>query len=257
MLDVLSQHGIRMKKTNLASKAGLNYNVCLRYIQMLNSLGWIEVDSEVSITEVGKGVFAKLLDVSKARATNTGDDNDDDDHDDVCPSNLGDKSIEYSCSSYLSLTQMKPSSSSSSVTEEKQRALQAKKRTANSEEKKKIIMIVDDEEDIAQTYEYFLLAVGYEAKKFIDPRSALNEYVSNPFLYDLLILDIRMQDINGLQLYQSIKAINPACRAIFVSALDAAREVVSVLPGTKPQNIMRKPVSKEQLVSAVKGALAQ
>jgi predicted transcriptional regulator len=51
MLDVLGEHGTKMKKTNLASKAGLNYNVCLRYIQMLNNLRWIEVDPEVSITE--------------------------------------------------------------------------------------------------------------------------------------------------------------------------------------------------------------
>ena len=219
---------------------------------MLDSLGWIEVDSEVNITEVGKGVFAKLVDVSKPTAPNTSDDKDDY----VCPSNLGDKSIEHSRSSYLSLTQVK--SSSSSATDENQRALEAEKRRGNSKEKnKKTIMIVDDEEDVAQTYECFLLGVGYEAKKFIDPRSALHEYISDPFLYDLLILDIRMQDINGLQLYQSIKAINPACRAIFVSALDAAREIVSVLPGTNPQNIMRKPVSKVQLVSAVKGALAQ
>ena len=119
------------------------------------------------------------------------------------------------------------------------------------------IMVVDDEMDIAQTYEHFLSSVGYEVRTFIDSHLALNEYVSNPFRYDLLVLDIRMQGINGLQLYQSIKAINPECKAIFVSALDAATEVVSILPGTKPQDIIRKPVSKEQFVSAVKKALVQ
>jgi two-component SAPR family response regulator len=85
----------------------------------------------------------------------------------------------------------------------------------------------------------------------------LREYVADPFLYDLLILDIRMQNINGLQLYQCIKAINPACRAIFVSALDAASEVVSILPGTRPQDIIKKPVKKQQFVTAVKTALIQ
>ena len=69
MLGVLNEHGRSMKKTNLASKAGLNYNVCLKYILMLNSLGWVEVNSEVSITDIGKGVFAKLLDVSEAIAS--------------------------------------------------------------------------------------------------------------------------------------------------------------------------------------------
>src|SRR5215211_147175 len=68
ILDLLSQQGISMKKTNLASKAGLNYNVCLRYILMLGSLGWIEVNSEVRITDIGKGVFANLIDVSEVIA---------------------------------------------------------------------------------------------------------------------------------------------------------------------------------------------
>jgi CheY-like chemotaxis protein/predicted transcriptional regulator len=242
MLDILNQHG-RKKKTNLASKAGLNYNVCLRYIQMLNSLGWLEVNSEVSITEKGKEVYANLLDISEAIAS-AGD---------VWSSNLGEKRNEYSRSSCISSIQTKLPLSS--VTEEKQTVSDSKQKTGNK--KKKTIMIVDDEEDIAQTYEYYLSSVGYEVRTFIDSRFALQDYISNPFRYDLLVLDIRMQGINGLQLYQSIKAINPECKAIFVSALDAATEVVSILPGTKPRNIIRKPVSKEQFVSAVKTALIQ
>lgn len=250
MLNVLSEHGRRIKKTNLASKAGLNYNVCLRYIQMLNNLGWIEVNAEVSITEEGKTVYAKLLHDFRARASTIG-------VDEVWPSNRGEKSIRYFWSSHIpSTTQAKPAPSSSSImTDDKQTVLENKRKKSNS--KKKTIMIVDDEEDIAKTYKYFLSSVGYEVRTFVDSRSALHEYVSDPSHYDLLVLDIRMQDINGLQLYQSIKAINPECKAIFVSGLDAAREAVSVLPGTKPQDIIRKPVSKEQFVSVVKRALSQ
>jgi CheY-like chemotaxis protein/predicted transcriptional regulator len=242
MLDILIQNG-RKKKTNLASKAGLNYNVCLRYILMLSSLGWVKVNSEVSITEKGKEVYTKLLDISKTIAS-TGED--------VWPSGPVEKHIEDSQSSGISSIQTKLPQSS--LPHDKQIILENKQVIRNN---KKTIMIVDDEEDIAQTYEYFLSSVGYEIRTFIDSRLALHEYVSDPFRYDLLVLDIRMQGINGLQLYQSINAINPACRAIFVSALDAVTEVVSILPGTKPQNIIRKPVSREQFVSVVKAALAQ
>jgi CheY-like chemotaxis protein/predicted transcriptional regulator len=247
MLNVLVQHGRSMKKTNLASKAGLNYNVCLRYILMLSSLRWVEVKSEVRITDIGKGVFANLIDISEVIAS-TGND--------IWPGNQREESIAYSRSSYvLPSTQINPLPASSFVTE-KQSVSQSKQNTGNeNKNKKKTIMIVDDEEDIAQIYKNFLSSVGYQVRTFIDSRSALHEYVSNPFLYDLLILDIRMQEINGLQLYQSIKAINPECRAIFVSCLDAAREVVSILPGMKPRDIIRKPASKEQFVTAVKSAL--
>jgi CheY-like chemotaxis protein/predicted transcriptional regulator len=242
ILNVLNEHGRSMKKTNLSSKAGLNYKVCLRYIRILNSLGWIDVNSEVSITEIGRGVYVKLLDISEGVASTGAD---------VWPKNPGEKSIRYSWSSYISSIQTK---TSSLVMDENQTVSQSKEKIDN---KKGIIMIVDNEEDVALTFDSILSSVGYRVKTFIDSRSALREYVSNPFLYDLLILDIRMQDINGLQLYQSIRAINPECRAIFVSCLDAAREAVSILPGMNPQNLIRKPVSREQLVTAVKTALTQ
>jgi CheY-like chemotaxis protein/predicted transcriptional regulator len=238
MLNVLSEQGTSMKKTNLASRAGLNYNVCLRYVRILDILGWVEVNSEVTITEIGKGVFATLLANSKARANTT--------EGDVCSSNMGAKNNKVSWSSYIS---------SSAMTDDKPALSESRQNTRNT--KKGTIMIVDDEEDIAQTYEYFLSSVGYEIRTFIDARLALHEYVSDPFRYDLLVLDIRMQGLNGLQLYQSIKAINPTSRAIFVSALDAGREVVSILPGMRQQDLMLKPVKREELIAAVKRALVQ
>lgn len=257
ILDVLNQHGRSIKKTNLASKTGLNYNVCLRYILLLGSLGWIEVNSELSITQTGKGVFANLLDLADAIASSS--------RDNIWLSNLGEKTAAYIGSSYIlsssfssSVIQtnppLPPPSPPSSVTE-KQVVSQSEQKTSNKKNKNKTIMIVDDERDVAQTYEYFLSSAGYEARTFSDPRLALREYVSNPFLYDLLVLDIRMQHINGLQLYQSIKAVNPECRAIFASCLEIAREAVSILPGIRPQDIMHKPVSKEQFLTAVKSVL--
>jgi CheY-like chemotaxis protein len=240
MLDVLSKHGTSMKKTNLASRAGLNYNVCLRYVRILDILGWVKVNSEVTITELGKGVLANLLAYSKTRASIPDCD--------VWSSSMAGNNIKHSWSTYMS-------SSSSTMLDDEQTVSESKQKTART--KKKTIMIVDDEEDIAETYKYFLSSVGYDVRTFIDSRSALHEYMSDPLRYDLLILDIRMRDINGLQLYQGIKAINSACRAIFVSALDAGREVVSILPGTKPQDLMLKPVNREELISAVKRALVQ
>ena len=96
ILGVLNEDGASMKKTNLGSKSGVNYNVCLRYILMLSSLGWVDVNSEVSITEMGKGVYAKLLDVSEVIVDSAGDD--------VWQGNLRSKSVIYSGSSYMALS---------------------------------------------------------------------------------------------------------------------------------------------------------
>ena len=57
---------------------------------------------------------------------------------------------------------------------------------------------------------------------FTDPREALVHFAqSNPDYYNLVVMDIRMPNLNGLQLYYRLKAINPDIRIMFVSALDA------------------------------------
>ena len=60
---------------------------------------------------------------------------------------------------------------------------------------------------------------------------ALAHFVNaNPSHYNLAILDIRMPGLNGLQLYYRLKAVNRNIKILFVSALDAVPELVSILP---------------------------
>jgi CheY-like chemotaxis protein len=68
-------------------------------------------------------------------------------------------------------------------------------------------------------------------------------------------MDIRMPSLNGLQLYYRINAVNPNVRVLFVSALNSAEELVSILPGVRVEDVIRKPVQKEQFLHKVKAAL--
>jgi DNA-binding response OmpR family regulator len=66
-----------------------------------------------------------------------------------------------------------------------------------------------------------------------------------------------MPGINGLQLYYKLKAINMAVKIMFVSALDAADELISMLPGVKVDyDIIRKPVNRENFVNKIKSVLS-
>ena len=69
--------------------------------------------------------------------------------------------------------------------------------------------------------------------------------------YDLAIIDIRMPQINGIQLYQILRIINKNIKVLFISALDAAEEVMSTFPEVKPSNIIRKPFSLEYFIEKV------
>jgi two-component system, OmpR family, response regulator ChvI len=120
------------------------------------------------------------------------------------------------------------------------------------------VLLVDDEPDALLTYKTFLTtAEGYNIDAFTDPQEALKHFAQvNPSHYDLAVMDIRMPGLNGLQLYYRLKAMNMSIKVLFLSALDAAAEIVSILPDVRQGDIIRKPIDQEHFVNAVKTALA-
>ena len=120
------------------------------------------------------------------------------------------------------------------------------------------IMVVDDEPDILFTYKSLLSAEGYNVQAFTDPQEALKHFVQLPdpsSYYQLVLLDIRMPRLNGLQLFYRIKAISHNTKIMFCSALDMAEELVSILPDIKYDDIIRKPVEREYFINKINSAL--
>lgn len=120
------------------------------------------------------------------------------------------------------------------------------------------ILVVDDEPDTAFTYKSLLLAEGYNVQVFTDPREALKHFVQLPdpsSYYQLVLLDIRMPRLNGLQLFYRIKAISPNTKILFCSALDIAEELTSILPDITHNHILKKPLKREHFISRVNSVL--
>jgi predicted transcriptional regulator len=63
ILSILHENG-RFNRTNLAGRSGLNYNKCVSYVKLLQSLEWIKIISDdglfVVITEKGTEIIEKL-----------------------------------------------------------------------------------------------------------------------------------------------------------------------------------------------------
>ena len=120
----------------------------------------------------------------------------------------------------------------------------------------KRIILVDDEQDILFTYKIFLEDQDYDVTSFIDPVFALN-YIRNisNFKDLLVILDIRMKNLNGIQSYQQIKSIDPTIKILFITALDILDEFSTIIPGITREHIMKKPVDKKLFTTTVKKLL--
>lgn len=118
------------------------------------------------------------------------------------------------------------------------------------------IILVDDEPDVLYTYEEFLSGQGFNIDPFSDPRKALSRFMEvGPAHYDLAILDIRMDKVNGLQLCKSIRTRNPRIKVLFLTALDAAQEIISLISGVSSRDVLRKPVDRDVLIQTVRSRL--
>jgi two-component system response regulator ChvI len=78
------------------------------------------------------------------------------------------------------------------------------------------ILIVDDEKDILLTLQLILEQNSFNVSLFDNPLAALSNFKTG--LYDLAILDIKMPQMNGFQLYEKIKQIDISTKVCFITA---------------------------------------
>ena len=92
--------------------------------------------------------------------------------------------------------------------------------------------------------------------KIYDSTNALN-YIKDLTYFDnlLVTVDIRMKDLNGFQLHQQIKSIDPTIKLLFVTALDILDELLSIVPGISKEQILKKPVDRKVFTDTVKKLL--
>lgn len=121
------------------------------------------------------------------------------------------------------------------------------------------IILVDDEQDVLYNFKIILSEEGYNVSPFSNTKEAVKHLIdlNNSSHYDLAIIDIRMPELNGIQLYQMLKIINKNIKVLFISALDAADEILSMFPEIGSGNIIRKPVSQGLIVSKVEEIISR
>lgn len=87
---------------------------------------------------------------------------------------------------------------------------------------KRIVSIVDDEIDITDLFNDSLSSKvdGISVLSFNDPTLALEHYTQNKRDYVLIISDMRMPLMTGLELLKKAKQLNPNVRTMLLSAFD-------------------------------------
>ena len=114
------------------------------------------------------------------------------------------------------------------------------------------IVIIDDEIDLLTVYKKALEMSGLVVSSFSDPIMAL-EFKINHSKYSLVMTDICMPSMNGYELINHVKKIDPFVKVIFITAQEVTKlEIMSKLDdGISIDGYISKPVSLEKLNQAV------
>jgi DNA-binding NtrC family response regulator len=93
---------------------------------------------------------------------------------------------------------------------------------------KKIVSIVDNEIDITELFQYAISASihGVSVITFNDSVIALEHFTDNKKNSALVISDLRMPNLNGLELLKKVKQLNPSVRTILISAYEVDEDQV-------------------------------
>jgi DNA-binding response OmpR family regulator len=125
-----------------------------------------------------------------------------------------------------------------------------------SKQQQKRILIIDDEEDIADILRMTLEYNGFNTDTYTDPVLAYRNFRGGQ--YDLVILDVKMPDVDGFNLYQKIRRTDGKVKIIFLTASEYYYEQFRKENGFDEfdqELFLRKPIETEDLVQAIKKLL--
>jgi DNA-binding response OmpR family regulator len=122
--------------------------------------------------------------------------------------------------------------------------------TKISNYKKGKILLIDDEPDIAYLVKVGLERNGFEVDGYTDPILALQNFRRG--LYRLLVLDIKMPKIDGIQLLERIKKEDDKIRVCFFTASEEfASNYKSVLEHSNKFLFVSKPISISKMTKEI------
>ena len=129
-----------------------------------------------------------------------------------------------------------------------------KEKITNNRAFSKTVLIIDDDPDVTMVFGLGLQDEGFDVHTCNDPLEALSQF--RPNFYDLLLIDINMPKMNGIDLSIQILELDTNVKICFITAGDANIEVLRELYPTRSIGCyIKKPITIENLVRRIKSEL--
>jgi DNA-binding response OmpR family regulator len=120
---------------------------------------------------------------------------------------------------------------------------------------KKRILLVDDDPDITTSFSLSLNDTGlFEVETYNDSVEALSNFKANS--YDFVLLDIKMPNMSGFELYDKIRKLDGRVKVCFISALDPnSDELIDHFLSLTIDCFIPKPIEVRELVNRIQTEL--
>ncbi|HAR97384.1 MAG TPA: Fis family transcriptional regulator, partial [Syntrophus sp. (in: bacteria)] len=114
------------------------------------------------------------------------------------------------------------------------------------------ILVIDDDRSICETLDLYLTEEGYEVKTALTGTEGLNAFVET--VPDLVILDIRLPDIDGFTVLEDLREEDENVKVIMITAFHDMETTIKAMKGGAFDYI-HKPVNVDELDMAIRKAL--
>lgn len=112
-----------------------------------------------------------------------------------------------------------------------------------------LVMLVDDEIDIIGLFTEILTLNGISVRPFTNTEEALREFEQNHSYYKLVISDVRMSPMSGIEFIKKLREIDANIKVILMTAFEMER---SKLREIDTDEFFNKPIAMNDLVQIVK-----
>ena len=83
-------------------------------------------------------------------------------------------------------------------------------------------LVIDDEQELAHLYKEFIREIGYDVVSFTNPVLALEHYKQCFDKYSLIVTDLRMPGMSGIEFANKIRELNSKVKIFLTTAFDIA-----------------------------------
>ncbi|MFH1094450.1 MAG: response regulator [Candidatus Omnitrophota bacterium] len=114
------------------------------------------------------------------------------------------------------------------------------------------ILVVDDEQDVVEALFHTLKRSGYEVETALTGEAGIEKTKKSKF--DVILLDINLPDLNGIQVLEQMKKVDPGIEVIMITGYGSIESATESLK-KGAYDYIQKPVSGDKIVILIEKAI--